>query len=266
MNNFLSLLDEMMAFTAWPMEKPKAYGPFHLIFFFVGLAVSVFFAWRLRKLDDKGNRRLLMGAGLFLLITELYKQLFYFCYIGQNTYQWWIFPFQLCSVPMYLCLIAPNLKNKAIAGGMYNFMVYFNLLGGFIAFLEPSGLVHEYLTLTLHAFCWHMMLVFVGLYLAFSHRAGIRLRDYSTAVLTFLSLAALAFIINLVFRKVSGGSINMFFVGPSNSSLIVFKDIAKNHGWYISTLAYLPTVSLGAFLVFGLVRLCNRKKTTRVKT
>lgn len=260
MNRFLSLLDDMMAFTAWPMEKPKAYGPFHLIFFFVGLAVSIIFAWRLRKLDDKGHRRLLMGVGLFLLITELYKQLFYFCYIGQNTYQWWIFPFQLCSVPMYLCLIAPNLKNRAVAGGMYNFMVYFNLLGGFIAFLEPSGLVHEYLTLTLHAFFWHMMLVFVGLYLAFSHRAGIRMRDFSTAVLTFLALAVLAFIINLAFRKVSNGSINMFFVGPSNSSLIVFKDIAKNCGWYISTLAYLPTVSLGAFLVFGVVRLCNRKK------
>jgi hypothetical protein len=42
----------------------------------------------------------------------------------------------------------------------------------------------------------------------------------------------------------------MFFVGPKNSSLAIFKDIAKNFGWYVSTALYIPTVCLGAFLLY----------------
>jgi hypothetical protein len=42
----------------------------------------------------------------------------------------------------------------------------------------------------------------------------------------------------------------MFFVGPKNSSLAVFKEISQKFGWYISTLLYIPTVCLGAFLVY----------------
>jgi hypothetical protein len=42
----------------------------------------------------------------------------------------------------------------------------------------------------------------------------------------------------------------MFFVGPRNSSLLVFKTIAKEFGWYASTILYIPTVCLGAFIIF----------------
>ena len=35
----ISFLEAIIEATAWGMEKPKAYGPFHLIFNFVGLAV-----------------------------------------------------------------------------------------------------------------------------------------------------------------------------------------------------------------------------------
>ena len=37
----ISFLEPFIEATAWGMEKPKAYGPFHLIFTFVGLAVTV---------------------------------------------------------------------------------------------------------------------------------------------------------------------------------------------------------------------------------
>ena len=103
----ISFLETLIEATAWGMEKPKAYGPFHLIFTFVGLAVCVLLAYLLRHTGKRGNKAVLLSVGIFLAVTELYKQLFYYYYIGDHTYQWWIFPFQLCSVPMYLCLIAP---------------------------------------------------------------------------------------------------------------------------------------------------------------
>ena len=70
MDGLNNALREFFAWTAWGMDKPPAYGAFHLTFTFVGLALSIFAAYKLRKLGDKGNRALLLGCGIFLLICE----------------------------------------------------------------------------------------------------------------------------------------------------------------------------------------------------
>lgn len=247
--------------TAVPIETPKAYGPFHLTFFIVGFLAVIFAAWKLRKLGEKGSRILLFSCGLFLLVTEIYKQLFYFFYLGHGTYQWGVFPFQMCSVPMYFLLIGPFLKNGPVRRGMYHFMMIYNLLGGASAYFEPSGMVYPYLSLTLHSFLWHLSLVFVGLYLGLSDRTEKRMRDFGSASVTLLALCVAAFVLNLVFREASRGSLNLFFIGPSNSPLVVFKDIAASAGWYVSTALYIPVVILGGFLIFLPFWFWNRKKT-----
>ena len=256
----MSWLEHFINLTAWGMEKPQAYGAFHLTFTFVGIAVCILAAYLLRKSNEKTNRIVLVSVGVFLMITEVYKQLFYFYYIGEGIYQLWIFPFQLCSVPMYFFVIAPFLKNGKIQSGMYNFMTTFNLLGGLMAFIEPSGIVHEYWTLTIHAFLWHMLLVFVGFYLIASGRFAKTKKDYFYAVATFLCLCVIAFCINLVFWKAAEGDINMFYVGPRYSPLVIFNEISKNFGWYVSTLLYIPTVCLGAFLIYLPAHFYAKKK------
>ena len=160
---------------------------------------------------------------------------------------------------MYFCIAAALLKDGPVRNGMYNFMLAFNLMGGFVAFFEPSGLMHEYWTLTIHAFIWHLTLIFVGLYLGFSKRAGRSIKDYRSTVLTFLGLCVIAFAINLIFRKVSGASINMFFIGPSNSPIIVFKTISEKFGWYINTPIYIAVLCSGAFLFYYPFCLYNKR-------
>jgi hypothetical protein len=192
-------------------------------------------------------------------VCEVYKQLFYFYAIHDHEYPWWIFPFQLCSIPMYLCLIAPRLKPGKVQKSMYNFMMTFNLLGGFMAFIEPSGIVHEYWTLTLHAFTWHMLLIFVGLFIGFADLGGKTMADYRSAMVTFGVLCLMAFGFNVSLWGVTGGEMNNFYIGPANSPLAVFKDISINCGWYVSTLLYIPALCLGAFLLFLPFYLWNKK-------
>lgn len=256
---------DFLEWTSWEMTPPPAYGVFHLSFFFIGITLSILFAWRLRKLNDQQNRMLLMGLGLVLILFEIYKLAFrYFVvYDCDMNRMWWLFPFQLCSIPMYLCVIAPLLKNKTVSGAMYDFMLAFNLFGGFIAFTEPSGLVHGYWTLTVHAFIWHMILVFIGLYLGFSGRAGINLPNYKRAVVLYLILCAVALGINCAFRKVSGGTMNNFYIGPSNSPIVVFKTISEKYGWIVNDLVYIPLNCLGAFLFYA--PFCQVKKKLSIR-
>ncbi|NLW52487.1 MAG: YwaF family protein [Tissierellia bacterium] len=251
MNIFLG---SMFSKTSWKMDLFKSYGWQHILIISVGLFLCVYLAYRFRKFDEKQNNRLLFSLGIFLLVSEIYKQLFYYYHIGNGSYQWWIFPFQLCSVPMYLLIILPFIKNVSIKRGMYNFMATYNLLGGFLSLFEPSGLIHEYITLTTHAFIWHLILVFVGFYLIASNRCLKDISGYKYATYTFLTLSLIAFTINLLLWNVSKHTINMFFVGPANNPIMIYKDIASAYGWKIATLIYIPTVCLGAFIVFYIIK------------
>ncbi len=253
-------LNRLLGMTAWRMVKPAAYGPFHLGFFLGGLAVSVLLARALRGVGERGFRAVMRFCGFFLLGTELYKQLFYTFRLGGGQYPWWIFPFQLCSIPMYLCLLCGFLKPCRARDAMCDFMLAFNLMGGFLAFLEPSGLVHEYWTLTLHAFLWHMMLIFIGLWLGFSGRAARRPEDFRRTVLVFLCLNAIAFGLNLALFPASNGEINMFFVGPRISSIAVFHDIAARYGWYVNTPLYILCQILAAAAFYFPFARANRTR------
>ncbi len=130
------------------------------------------------------------------------------------------------------------------------------------ALLEPSGLSHDYWTLTLHGFVWHTLLVFIGLFLILSGNGPKSLKDFGRATVLFLILCGMAFCINLALFRASNGEINMFFVGPANTTLIVFKDIAARFGWYAATALYIPCVSFGAWLIFSAVRLLSKRLRT----
>ena len=249
----VAVLDRFFESVAWPMEKIPAYGPFHILYTLIGFALCAFVAWKLRTVSDKRARWILVSLGTILILSEVFKQLFYYFAIEDNAYSWGDFPFQLCSVPMYLCLIAPWLKPGKLQRGMYSFMVLYNLLGGAISFTEPSGLLLDRWFLTIHALVWHMLLVFIGLFLCFSKRGGSQKSDYKHATWTFVALCGVAFLLNCFVQYGLGKHMNMFFVGPGDSPIVVFKQFSQWFGWYVNTPIYIFAVCLGAYLIFLLI-------------
>ncbi len=253
-------MDAFFESIAWPMERFPAYGVFHISYTLIGFAVCGFCAWKLRRVSDKAAGWILFVLGLVLAISEVFKQFFYFFVMKDNCYSWGDFPFQLCSVPMYMCLLAPWLKAGRVQRGMYSFMVLYNLLGGAISFAEPSGLLHGHWFLTVHALVWHMLLVFIGLFLCFSKRGGDQRSDYKGATCTFVVLCGIAFALNCFVQYGLHEHMNMFFVGPGNSPLVVFKQFSEWFGWYVNTPIYMVAVCLGAYAVFCLVYYCEHKR------
>lgn len=249
----LEALRPFFEFISWPMTPPPSYGLFHILFTLIGFTVCGVSAWKLRNVSDKTASRILFSLGVLMAVFELLKQFFLYFIMMDSQYYWEEFPFQLCSIPMYLCLIAPWLKPGKLQRGMYSFMVLYNLLGGAIAFAEPHGLMLDRWFLTSHALGWHMLLVFIGLFICFSKRGGNKQSDYVGATCTFIVLCGIAFCLNCIVQNVVGEYMNMFFVGPGNSPIAVFSLFSKWFGWYINTLIYIPIVCLGAYLVFLLI-------------
>ena len=98
----IDLLETFWEAIAWPMEPIAPYGPFHILYTLLGFAVCGLSAWRLRRVSDRTAGMILFTLGLLLVTSEVFKQLFYFFVVEDNRYCWGEFPFQLCSIPMYL--------------------------------------------------------------------------------------------------------------------------------------------------------------------
>ena len=207
--------------------------------------------YHFRALSDKTYDRILFFCGLFLLLTELYKQCFLYFIIDHGHYDWCFFPFQLCSLPMYLCLLLPAFKPGPKKTAVYTFLQDFNLLGGLAALIVSDGFRGIHWTLTLHGYVWHMLLVCIGLFVFCGGRSDLSRNGYlRTLPLFFLSCAA-AFLINIL--APGHGQADMFYISPYYpSTQPVFHEIALYIGIMPANLLYLLTVCVGAAILHAL--------------
>ena len=242
--------------TAWTMKPPAPYGPFHLILTLFGIGTSIFLARKFTCKERRQTDLLLFTCGFILALTEVYKQLFIYYIENNGSYDWWYFPFQLCSVPMYLGLLIPFVPQK-LRNTIYTFIQDFGLLGGIMALAEPSGLMHPYWTLTLHEFLWHFILIFMGLTCAFySHNSNEHsgnnyietARTYIPVIPLFLICAVIATAINVLSHPY--GNTDMFYISPYYpNGQIVFHQISLVIGTFSGNCLYLSSVLLGGFII-----------------
>ena len=235
-------------------ETPPTWGTLHITFFAVGLALSIAVALFFRKSDSKRFNRVLRIAGFILCGMEVIKiSFFHFALHNCNlTDTVNLFPFQLCSLPIYMAPIASYLKeDNNVRKAMLTFMMTYTLMSGFSAFVNPSGILMKHMLPTFHSLIWHMLLVFIGLLIAFSGRGGHELKDFGRAVILFIACCYIALFLNILLPMLLPGAVvNMFYIGPERSSLIVFCDLYDKYDWVVQMKAYEMALTIGAFVLF----------------
>ena len=111
-------LQSILRMTAWPMTPPVPYSAFHILLtvFGAGFAVSYarFFGKKIRSMasPEPYFRHILFSCGVLLALMELYKQAFLYVIEFHGHFDWWYFPFQLCSIPMYTVLLHRSFTPK----------------------------------------------------------------------------------------------------------------------------------------------------------
>lgn len=238
--------------TAWPMAVPAPYSAFHICFTAAGIVLAALLACFLAHRQKQQNSTfLIFFCGILLSASELYKQLFLYYIVNSHQYDWWYFPFQLCSLPMYLCLLYP-LFPPSFQKAACTFLQDFGLLGGIMALAEPSGLLHPYWTLTLHGLLWHILLVFIGLFIAFSQKSDLTKNGYKKVLELFALFTLAATIINIILHPL--GTINMFYISPYYPCpQLVFSKISQILGILPGNLIYLGSICIGGFLIHRII-------------
>ncbi|MBY0758226.1 YwaF family protein [Sellimonas caecigallum] len=191
---------------------------------------------------------LLTAVGIFMALSELWKQyVLTFCVNG-GTYDWWYFPFQLCSIPMYLLILLPFFRRSHIQRVFYTFLMDFSLLGGIFVFLDTTGMHYPLPALTIHSYLWHIALIVIGLVCGLSGIADYTWRGFRMSALLFGILCLLAEILNLSIGRIA--DINMFYISPYyEMSQAVISDMTRRFGNPVRIVFYLLAILAGALLL-----------------
>lgn len=238
---------------AWPMPCPTVGGNFHLLLTASGSAAAVWLACFFYQKNILSPEKLIFSCGMILLISELIKQGFLFFIVFNRQFNWWYFPFQLCSIPMYLCLLYPAAAGHGLSAPILVFLQDFGLLGGIMALIVPEGFLWPYWLLTLHGFFWHFLLIFLGLY---CHFHGVSSFFYSLPIYFFCAATAIFINTGVQLRVYPESYADMFYINcffPSEQPL--FSEISRTLGNFWGHLAYVLASCIGAGGIHFFLRL-----------
>lgn len=265
-----------------PEPPVEAFTPFHFVFlsFCVLLtAGAMIFAFRQREEGkDARTDRIVFSCGVAFFLLELYKQLLYYFVLHGEVYDFSVFPFQFCSLPIYLCLAAPILPWERARKTVYRFLALFGVVGGYLVMGYPA--FSEIYALCIHSMLWHTLMIAIGGYLLIAVECGTNFRrDLVPTSLMFLLCFAIAIGLNFLLAPAAdrtGTALNLFYMNPRYPTrYFLISDVRKAWGWGASLAAYaILFLTVGAFPLWILGRflgiwrwksLSNRKKQEKNK-
>lgn len=253
------------------METPTSYGWFHLLW--IGLIVcgSALMGVAAVKLRQKGEKRLLFGVWIWMVLFEALKQVLFSVSLKDGAfvwdYQWYAFPFQFCSSPFFILPLAIFPKRERLRASALCFLATYSFFAGLAVFAYPNDVFVSELVIDLQTMTHHGAQVLLGFYAAarLIHNGQVRLKNYFGAVCLFAALVAVADVMNLLAPLVTDETFNMFFISPFYPCTLVILDrvyAALPYGLFL--IVYLCGFSFAAFLVYELIAFAARLRKKKV--
>jgi hypothetical protein len=246
MNFFEKIIDFLSYEIA---EAPKPYGPFHLFFLALMIVVCAVMFVKYRHATDKQDRNILLFFSLLLIVFEIYKQFVFTIEKDVWAYQWYAFPFQFCSVPMYVAFITALLKPGKVKDAFYAFLGTFCLFAGLAAMFYPNDVFISTLGISIQTMVHHGTMVVIGFYCLASGRTKLNPKAIIGSSAIFAGLFIIAFVLNIVLKNVNG-TFNMFFISPYYTChLPVLSQIQSELGYYPFLISYFLGFILIAYII-----------------
>ena len=177
------LWKEILDFLETEMVIPKPYGIFHLVWLGITIAVIALLCF-IRKRHNEIQLKWIIGIyGVTALILEVLKQLIWAIEYNEELgtfvwdYQWYAAPFQLCTMPIYVCLICLFLNKCKIRDALLAFVAYTTILGSIASAIIPDQLFVPEILINVHAMFLHLGSLVVSIYLLMSGEVKINIKS-----------------------------------------------------------------------------------------
>ena len=260
----MEFLTMLLTFLDTKMEVPLPYSPFHIFFvlasIFAGFAISNHV-----ERDASFVRRFLLRTSLLIVVLEIYKQInFSFCVEDGHIvfdYQWYAFPFQFCSTPMYIGLIAAVTKREALHRRLCAYLASYSLFAGISVMAYPVSVFTDTVGINIQTMVWHGGMIAMGIVLLRTGYVRASLRTVLEALPVFLVLVSAAAGMNEIAHQsglLERETFNMFFISPYCApSLPVYSLIQPLVPYPVSVLIYVAGFTAAAMIVLLFCRLAR---------
>jgi len=265
----MNTIEKVLLFLQGEMETPKPYGWYHLLCLFIMIVFLVILFLR-RKKHSELQLKLILGIYSFTaLIFELLKQIIWAFNFDSTTnmvswdYEWYSFPFQLCTTPIYVCLLCTFLKNNKLRKSLLSYIAYFTILGSVMTAIIPDSCFCSDILVNIHTMWLHLGSLVVSMYLLFSGEVEFKRKNINNATLVFIFFILIAELLNIIVYNsgvLNGESFNMFYISPYFISVLPIYDYIQTHTIYIVYLfVYIISLILGANIVYYVGKLMKGK-------
>lgn len=255
----MQYLGEILNLLNIKMNTPIPYGGFHLFFLITSFLAGVLLCRYHANAGEGFIRRLLFVTALTVIGLEIYKQInFSFRYDGKTIlfdYQWYAFPFQFCSTPMYIGLLAALIKNERIHRSLCAYLGTYSLFAGLCVMFYPVSVFVDTIGINIQTMVCHGSMVSIGLYLLCSGYVKTELRTVLRAFPVFLTLVLVASLMNEAAYQtglLETETFNMFFISPYCApELPVYASVQRILPFPLSLLVYILAFTTASCLVLS---------------
>lgn len=268
----MSFFDQIANFLSVQIPTPASFGWFHLLFVGLMIVGTVILCITAKNCKDKTFRIIAFVSWLVMLVFEIIKQIvFSYNGPGQWDYQWYAFPFQLCSMPLYVLPFIFLMKDCKVRDAFVAFMATFSFFGGLVVFIYPNDVFVEYLLVDLQTMIHHGLQIVLGIFFMVYYRKRLNLKFFAKGILVFLALATVAMGINLLAPTFTAETVNMFYISPYfPCTLLILNGIYASVPYIVFLLIYLLGFILAGFIMFavmwGIITLVHKIKQKKVAT
>ena len=257
------------------MTRPELYGWFHIMWLVITIAATTVLCIRYRKNAEKFAPRIVLVVAVTVTLLEIYKQINYTFSVSDTgaicaDFQWYAFPFQFCSMPMYVGLLTALFRKGKIHDALYAFLATYAVFAGVCVMLYPQDVFIETIGINIQTMICHGSMIVVGAYLLYSGYVKIEHRTLLKAVPVFAVAVALAAVMNEVAHLtdlLQTETFNMFFISPHcDPSLPVYSLVQQVVPFPWCLVIYIAAFTLAAYVILLLALLIKNLHRNKLKT
>ena len=260
----MNLFEKFLYSLQGKMIRPTAFGSFH-IFWLSLVVITIFVLYKRKNFHNDKQLKIILGIyGVVALILEVLKQLIWsFNYdslanIVTWNYEWYAFPFQLCTTPIFVSLICLFLNKNKLKDYLLSYMAYITILGSITTMIMPDSCFTSDILVNIHTMWLHLGSFVVSVYLLMSGEVNINLKSLKSACYTFLFFTGIALFMNIfVYNSgiLYGETFNMFYISPYFiSSLPIFDKMQQCMPYICYLTIYIVALMFGALIIYGIAK------------
>ncbi len=191
---------------------PKAFGLLHLgwlLLTLVGVIVVI------KAYDKKLLKKLYLISAIILWVGEIYKQLTLSFITGKFSYQWYHFPLQIFSTPLYTYVIALVCKKGKLYDWIGIYHGVFSTVAGLSVMIVPSTVFSPFMGITVQSMLHCSIIIIVGACALRAYAKNLSPLSFLSGFCVFIVFLAVAETYNWGVPILTSQPVNMYFLGNS---------------------------------------------------